>query len=168
MGGEGPSVKSLETTLIWYESGALYATFSVVFKGRQKGGFPDLDLSFLFCPFFVLFFPFWTFFLSFFVLFGTFPIFPGFSRFARGMVRGFSRFVPSLFLDLLRAPTRTVTKGSATQSGPFPKKVPTVPKGHKHRVTTPENPRKIPRTPAETPQNPRRARSPLRDPCRAL
>ena len=32
----------------------------------------------------------------------------------------------------------------------------TVPKGHKHRVTTPENPRKIPRTPAETPQNPRR------------
>ena len=40
---------------------------------------------------------------------------------------------------------------------------PTVPEGHKHRVTTPENPRKIPRTPAEprrdpaeTPQNPRR------------
>ena len=41
-------------------------------------------------------FPIWTCpsFLSFFVLFGTFPIFPGFSRFARGMVRGFSRFVP--------------------------------------------------------------------------
>ena len=35
----------------------------------QTGGFPDLDLSLLFCPF---------------VLFGTFPIFPGFSRFARG------------------------------------------------------------------------------------
>ena len=33
---------------------------------------------------------------------------------------------------------------------------PTVPEGHKHRVTTPENPRKIPRTPTETPQNPRR------------
>ena len=35
------------------------------------------------------------------------------------MVRGFSRFVLFLFLGLLRAPTR----GSATQSGPFPKKV---------------------------------------------
>ena len=37
---------------------------------------------------------------------------------------------------------------------------PKVPKCHKHRVTTPENPRKISRTPAEpserTPQNPRR------------
>ena len=35
----------------------------------------------------------------------------------------------------------------------------TVPEGHKHRVTTPENPRNITRTPqnpAETPQNPRR------------
>ena len=44
--------------------------------------------------------------LSFFVLFGTFPIFLGFSRFARGTVRGFSRFVLFLFLGLLRAPTR--------------------------------------------------------------
>ena len=41
--------------------------------------------------------------------------------------------------------------------------VPTVPGGHKHRVTTSEKPRKMPRThaeprrdPAETPQNPRR------------
>ena len=40
----------------------------------------------------------------------------------------------------------------------------TVPEGHKHRVTTPGNPRKIPRTPpeprrdpAEPPQRPRRA-----------
>ena len=39
----------------------------------KRGGLPDLDSSFLFCPS-----------LSFFVLFGTFPIFPGFSRFARG------------------------------------------------------------------------------------
>ena len=38
--------------------------------GVSNGGFPDLDLSFLFCPFFFLF--------------GTFPIFLGFSRFARG------------------------------------------------------------------------------------
>ena len=50
-------------------------------------------------------FPIWTCpsFLSFFVPFGTFPIFPGFSRFAPGMVRGFVLF---LFLGLLRAPTR--------------------------------------------------------------
>ena len=34
--------------------------------------------------------------------------------------------------------------------------VPTVPEGHKHRVTTPGNPRKIPQNPAETPQNPQR------------
>ena len=33
---------------------------------------------------------------------------------------------------------------------------PTVPEGHKHRVTTPEKPRKIPRTPAESAE-PRRA-----------
>ena len=33
-------------------------------NGGVSNGFPDLDLSFLFCPF-----------LSFFVLFGTFPIF---------------------------------------------------------------------------------------------
>ena len=38
--------------------------------GFKRGGFPDLDLSFLFCPF-----------LSF---FRTFLIFLGFSRFARG------------------------------------------------------------------------------------
>ena len=31
---------------------------------------------------------------------------------------------------------------------------PTVPEGHKHRVTTPENPRKIPRTPAEPRRDP--------------
>ena len=53
--------------------------------GVSKGGFPDLDLSFLFCPF-----------LSF---SGTFPL-------CSGMVRGLSRFVPCLFLGLLRAPTR--------------------------------------------------------------
>ena len=41
----------------------------------------------------------------------------------------------------------------------------TVPEGHKHRVTTPEKPRKIQRTPAE----PRRAlQNPRRDPRRAL
>ena len=56
--------------------------------GVQTGGFPALDLSFLFCPF-------W----DFPDLSGIFPI-------CSGMVRGFSRFVPFLFLGLLRAPTR--------------------------------------------------------------
>ena len=32
--------------------------------------------------------------------------------------------------------------------------VPTVPEGHKHRVTAPGNPRKIPRTPAEPRRDP--------------
>ena len=35
-----------------------------------------------------------------------------------------------------------------------PKSNPTVPEGHKHRVTTPENPRKIPRAPAEPRRDP--------------
>ena len=66
-----------------------------------------------------LFFPFF----SFFVLFGTFPIFPGFSRFARGLFGDFpdsSLFSFSAYEEHLRG---TVPKGSATQSGPFPKKV---------------------------------------------
>ena len=55
--------------------------------GFHTGGFPDLDLSFLFCPF-----------LSFFVLFGTFPIFLGFSRFARGWSGDFPDLSFSSFL----------------------------------------------------------------------
>ena len=77
--------------------------------GFQTGGFPDLDLSFLFVPF-----------LS---SFGTFPIFLGFSRFARGWSRDFpdsSLFSFSAYQEHLRG---TVPKGSATQSGPFPKTV---------------------------------------------
>ena len=51
--------------------------FWLFFKGRQTGGFkgggfPDLELSLLSCPCFNV------------CPFGTFPIFPGFSRFARG------------------------------------------------------------------------------------
>ena len=53
----------------------------------KRGGDPDLDLSFLFCPF------------------GTFPFFWDFPD-CSAMVRGFSRFVLFLFLSLLRAPTR--------------------------------------------------------------
>ena len=86
-------------------------------KGRQTGVFqtgvfPDLDLFVLFCPF-----------LSLFVLFGAFPIFPGFPDLlgdGPGIfpIRPFSSF--SAYRQRLRG---TVPKGSATQSGPFPKKV---------------------------------------------
>ena len=61
-------------------------------------------------------------FLSFFVLFGTFPIFLGFSRFARGMVRGFSRLVLFLFLGLLRAPTRNSPERVRDTIWTFPEK----------------------------------------------
>ena len=64
--------------------------------GFKRGGFPIWT-----CPsFFVLFCPFWY-----------FRDFCGIFSICSGMVRGFSR---------LRG---TVPKGSATQSGPFPKKV---------------------------------------------
>ena len=56
--------------------------------GFKRGGFPDLDLSFLFCSF-------WD-----------FPDFSGIFPICSGLVRGFSRFVLFLFLGLLRAPTR--------------------------------------------------------------
>ena len=70
------------------------------------GGLPDLDLSFLFCPF-------WD-----------FPDFPGIFLICSGMVRGFSRLkVPFFFIGLLRTPTGNSPETSATQSGPFPKKV---------------------------------------------
>ena len=61
-------------------------------------------------------------FLSFFVLFGTFPIFLGFSRFVRGLVRGFSRFVLFLFLGLLRAPTRNSPERVRDTIWTFPEK----------------------------------------------
>ena len=62
--------------------------------------------------------------LSFFVLLGL-PRFSGIFPTCPGMVRGFSRFVPFLFLGLLSAPTRNSPERvrSATQSGPFPKKM---------------------------------------------
>ena len=67
-------------------------------------------------------FPIWTC-PSLFVLFRTFPIFLGFSRFARGWSGDFPDsflFSFSAYEEHLRG---TVPKGSATQSGPFPKKV---------------------------------------------
>ena len=87
--------------------------------GVSNGGVSRSGLVLPFLSFFVLFCPFF----SFFVLFLSFPDFSGIFPICSGMVRGFSRFVTFLFLGLLRAPTRTVPKGSAKQSGPFLKKV---------------------------------------------
>ena len=74
--------------------------------GVQTGGLPDLDLSFLFCPF-------WD-----------FPDFSGIFPISWGTLWGFSRFVlfSSLGLFFWQRLRGTVPKGSATQSGPFPKK----------------------------------------------
>ena len=67
-------------------------------------------------------FPIWTC-PSFFVLFGTFPIFLGFSWFARGWSGEFPDLSFSSFSAYQEHLRGTVPKGSATQSGPFPKKV---------------------------------------------
>ena len=66
-------------------------------------------------------FPIWTC-PSFFVLFGTFPIFP-ISLICSEMVRGFSPFVPFLFLGLLTAPTRNSPEGVRDTIWTFPEKV---------------------------------------------
>ena len=73
----------------------------------QTGGFPDLDLSFLFCPF---------------LSFWDFPDFSGIFPICSGMVRGFSRFVPFLFLGLLRAPTRNSPERVRDTIWTFPEK----------------------------------------------
>ena len=73
--------------------------------GSNGGGFPIWT-----CPsFFVVFCPFWD--------------FPDFSGICSGMVWGFSQFVPFSFSAYQAHLRGTVPKGSATQSGPFPKKV---------------------------------------------
>ena len=75
--------------------------------GVQTGGFPDLDLSFLCCPF-----------LSFLGLSRFFWDFPD----LLGMVQGFSPFVPFLFLGLLRAPTRNSPERVRDTIWTFPEK----------------------------------------------
>ena len=72
----------------------------------QTGGFPDLDLSFLFCPFFVVL-----------------GLSRGFSRFARGWSGDFPDWSFLSFSAYYQHLRGTVPKGSATQSGPLPKKV---------------------------------------------
>ena len=74
----------------------------------QTGGFPDLGLSFLFCPFR----PFWD-----------FPDFSGIFPICSGMVRWSGDFPDSSFFSVYYKSTYEEEKGSATQSGPFPKKV---------------------------------------------
>ena len=73
----------------------------------KRGGFPIWT-----CPsFFVPFCPFW----DFPDLSGIFPI-------CSGMVRGFSRFVPFLFLGLLTAPTRNSPERVRDTIWTFPEK----------------------------------------------
>ena len=79
-------------------------------KGRQTGRFKQGGLSI------------WAF-LFLFCFFGTFPIFQGVSRFVRGLSGDFPNLSFSCFSAYLQHVRATVPKGSATQSGPFPKKV---------------------------------------------
>ena len=76
--------------------------------GFKRGGFPIWT-----CPsFFVLFCPFWD-----------FPDFSGIFPICSGMVRGFPDLSFSSFSAFSEHLRGTVPKGSATQSGPFPKKM---------------------------------------------
>ena len=73
--------------------------------GFKRGGFPDLDLSFRFCPF-------WD-----------FPDFSGIFPICLGTLRGFSQFALFLFLGLLTAPTRNSPERVRDTIGTFPEKV---------------------------------------------
>ena len=73
--------------------------------GGQTGGFPIWTRPSFCCPFF-----------------GTFPIFPDFFADLLGDAPGFSRFVPFLFLGLLRAPTRKSPKRVRDTIWTFPEK----------------------------------------------
>ena len=76
--------------------------------GVSNGG---VSRSGLVLPFLVLFCPFWD-----------FPDFSGIFPICSGRVRGFSRFVPFLFLGLLRAPTRNNPERVRDKNWTFPKK----------------------------------------------
>ena len=75
--------------------------------GFKRGGFPIWTRP----SFFVLFCPFWD-----------FPVFSGIFPICSGMVRGFSRFVPFLFLSVLRAPTRNSPERVRNTIRTFPEK----------------------------------------------
>ena len=82
-------------------------------RAAKRGGFPEsrsgLVLPFL--SYFVLFCPFWD-----------FPDFSGIFPICSGMVRGFSRFVPFLFLGLFRARTRNSPERLRDTIWTFPEK----------------------------------------------
>ena len=95
--------------------------FPGIFQGPPNGGVSNGGVSrsglvLPFLSFFVLFCPF----LSFFVLLG---LSRGFSRFVRGLSGDFPDWSFSSFSAYYQHLRGTVPKGSATQSGPFPKKV---------------------------------------------
>ena len=79
--------------------------------GVSNGGVSRSGLVLPFLSFFVLFCPFWD-----------FPDFSGIFPICSGMVRGFSRFVPFLFLGPLRAPTRNSPERVRDTIWTFPKK----------------------------------------------
>ena len=83
----------------------MYVCKSHKWGGFKRGGFPDLDLSFLFLSFLGL------------------SRFSGIIPICSGMVRGFSRFVPFLFLSLLRAPTRNSPERVHDTIWTFPEKM---------------------------------------------
>ena len=89
------------------DSGTLQVSRAAKRGGFKRGVFPIWT-----CPsFFVLFCPFWG-----------FPDFSGIFPICSGMVRGFSRFVPFLFLGLLRAPTRNSPERVRDTIWTFPEK----------------------------------------------
>ena len=79
--------------------------------GVSNGGVSRSGRVLPFLSFFVLFCPFWD-----------FPDFSGIFPICSGMVRGFSRFVPFLFLGLLRAPTRNSPERVRDTIWTFPEK----------------------------------------------
>ena len=90
-----------------------FGSIFLVFQGPLNGGVSNGGVSrsglvLPFCPF-----------LSFFVLLG---LSRGFSRFVRGLSGDFPDWSVSSFSAHYQHLRGTVPKGSATQSGPFPKK----------------------------------------------
>ena len=91
------------------------AVFLAGNQGPLNGGVSNggVSRSGLFCPsFFVLFCPFWD-----------FPDFSGIFPICSGVLQGFSRFVPFLFLGLLRAPTRNSPERVRDTIWTFPEKI---------------------------------------------
>ena len=116
--GDDAPFKEFPHKIIFCDSSAKptarLAICSVQFvKGRQTGVFQTGGFPIWTCPsFFVLFCPFWD-----------FPDCSGFSRFARGWSGDFPDLSFSSFSAYQEHLRGTVPKGSATQSGPFPRKV---------------------------------------------